>query len=123
MPSIPPAMLKQLYVRGSLRIVRGALEMRLRNHLATATIQGLSLTIDGTPIPDEKIEVNLGGTVTRARDLDLGKPVHFLVGSEAVIRIYDFEPQPGSHALEIRPLTKEIGLVTIKTQDDLHLSS
>jgi hypothetical protein len=58
---IPPAVLRQLYVQGSLTNTPEGATFRLKNSLAPATVIGLEIAVDGQKVPPEKIFVIAGG--------------------------------------------------------------
>jgi hypothetical protein len=54
---IPPAVLRQLYVQGSLTNTPEGATFRLKNSPAPATVIGLEIAVDGQKVPPEKIFV------------------------------------------------------------------
>jgi hypothetical protein len=121
MPTIPPFMLKQLYQRGSLRNSETGWEFTMRNHLASATLVGLSLTCDGAEIPPQALTVAQPtlDRVVPAAGLSAESPLQFPVQTPTVVRVAGPPLSPGSHALAITADTREIGPVTIAVQDDV----
>jgi hypothetical protein len=71
-------------------------------------------------VPAEDIEVVIGDAVSRAADLSASAPIRFTAGSEVTIRARGRTVSPGTYDLEISPITREIGAVTIRVQDNLH---
>jgi hypothetical protein len=121
MPTIPPFMLKQLYQRGSLRNSYTGWEFAMRNHLASATLVGLSLACDGAEIAPEALTVAqpaLDRAVPVA-GLSAGAPLPFPIQVPTIVYVTGPRLSPGSHALSIKADTREIGPVTITVQDDL----
>jgi hypothetical protein len=121
MPTIPPFMLKQLYQRGSLRNTDTGWEFAMRNHLASATLVGLSLDCDGAMIPPEALTVAQPAQdrTVPATGLSAESPLQFPVQVPTIVRVSGSHLSPGSHALSITAGTHEIGPVTIAVQDDV----
>jgi hypothetical protein len=118
-PTIPAFLLKQMYVKGSLRAVDGGVEFVLHNHLATATIQALDLRIDGQQVPPESVEVALGGERINASQLSPHNPFSFVVNSDVTIRVAGWGLEPGPHELVISPETREIGPLSLTITDEV----
>jgi hydroxymethylglutaryl-CoA reductase (NADPH) len=119
MPVIPPFLLRQLYVRGSLRAVDNGCAFTLRNSLASGTITGLALVIDGREVPAEQISVELNGREVAVVDITPEAPIIFGLNTEAIVRVTGLVPAPGTHALEVRPATRELGAISIQVQDEV----
>jgi|SRR5579859_563764 len=127
MPTIPAAMLKQLYQRGSLRNTEGNTEgniesgwqFTMRNHLAAAQLVGIGLICDGAAIPAAAISVAPSGAeaATAAGAITAEAPLRFAVGVDTVVRVAGPHLNPGPHTLSIQAHTREIGTVTIPVQD------
>lgn len=119
MPVIPPFLLKQLYVKGSLEVVDGKTRFKLRNNLASATIDAISLALDGNAVAPESLCVTIRGAQTPAPDITPDRPLHFPFDSEALCEVAGLELAPGKHTLSIAPATREIGSVTIEVDDEV----
>jgi hypothetical protein len=118
MPTIPAAMLKQLYQRGSLRNTGAGWQFTMRNHLASASLHGLAITLDGAAIPAHLVRVAQGeAPPTPAAGISAEAPLWFAVGVDTVVQVGGAPLAPGPHALSIRADTREIGPVTIAAQD------
>lgn len=117
MPVIPAFLLNQLYVKGSLRVADGDTHFTLHNHLASATINSIALTIDGESVQPEKVTVDLRGVSTPLTDISPQKPLHFPYDSDALVEVKNLSLAEGSHHLEIRCDTSEIGSVTVSADD------
>lgn len=119
MPTIPPAMLKQLYQRGSLRNTASGWQFALRNHLAPATLLGLNLACDGVEIAPGAVAVSGAGPPVTAAALTAAAPFRFATGIETVVQVTGSDLAPGPHALSLQAHTREIGRVTINVQDTI----
>jgi hypothetical protein len=117
MPAIPGVLLKQLYVKGSLRVLDGNTQFEIKNHLANATIQGMSLAIDGQEIDRSLLSVSSEGVESKASEISGTNPFRFAVHTPVVIKVHGLAIAPGQHTLTISPATKEIGVVSFSVSD------
>ena len=117
MPTIPAAMLKQLYRRGSLCNTATGWEFTMRNHLASANLTGFALTCDSVPVPPEAVTVAQPAQQMAAAAVSPATPLRFTVGVDTVVQVAGPHLSPGPHTLSIRADTHEIGAVTIAVQD------
>ncbi len=112
---IPPSVLRQLYVQGSLTNVEGGLAFRLRNNLAPATVLGMEISVDGEPAGD--FEVRSGGRTIGAGELGSGT-LTFRVRDEAEIFVRGRTLAPGRHRVELKVRTKEWGVLAFDFEDE-----
>ena len=117
MPVIPQFLLKQLYTKGSLRADDSGCSFTLRNNLASGTITGLELSIDGNLIPPKAISVDLNQREIKVVDISAQNPISFDVNKEVVVRVAGLVLGPGTHRIEVRPTTRELGAISIEVQD------
>src|SRR5436309_3317207 len=80
MPTIPPFMLKQLYVKGSLRNTADGFTLTLRNNLAAATLIGIGLAVDTAPVDPAGLAIVVGATRTPAATITTETPLRFETG-------------------------------------------
>jgi hydroxymethylglutaryl-CoA reductase (NADPH) len=121
MSSVPPFLLKKLYVKGSLRNTATGFELAIQNTLAPGTIAGLvPLKVDDVEYPLEKTGMVLpDGRKVSAADVSAASPLRFAVGDRVIIQV-EGEPLPaGLHKITISPKTKEAGLLEIAAQDTI----
>jgi hypothetical protein len=111
--------LKQLYVKGSLRSVGDGVEFRLNNHLASATITGLRLWLDGVEAGTEAISIIQDEKATPLKDVGPASPFLFTAGADAVVRVSGLSLETGTHEVTVVPTTREIGEVTVSVNDVL----
>ncbi len=120
MPTIPAAMLKQLYQRQSLRNTGTGWQFTIRNHLASANLIGLGLSADGGEVaPDALAVLQPGGGARAATGITGEAPLLFTVGVDTTVQVAGAALAPGEHTLTIRAETREIGTVMITVQDTL----
>ncbi len=119
MPTIPAAMLKQLYKRGSLRNAGPGWEFAMRNHLASATLVGIGLTLDGVEVAPQAITVSQpeANVAVPAGAITPETPIRFPTQIATMVQVAGAPLDPGSHDLAIRADTREIGPVTIAVSD------
>ena len=101
MPAIPPALLRRLYVEGSLRNRPDGFEFILRNRLAPSTILRLGpLTIDDRAVAQDLVQIQTKRNV------------------RSITRVTDKAPhEPGSHRLAFAMSLKEVGELTLRVED------
>jgi hypothetical protein len=119
MPTIPPFMLKQLYVKGSLQNIGGGFRLTMRNHLAPATLNGVGLTVDSMPVDPHALAVVVGETRTLAPSITAETPLAFPTNTPTVLEVTGAPLAPGPHRLAVLAITREIGPVTIEVSDDI----
>ena len=113
---IPPAVLRQLYVQGSLTNTPEGAAFRLKNSLAPATVIGLEIAVDGQKVPPEKIFVIAGGQRKSASEL-AATGQKFNVRDEVTILLAGTTLSPGAHKLDIKAKTKEWGELAFDVTD------
>ncbi|MCS7178196.1 MAG: hypothetical protein RML46_00890 [Anaerolineae bacterium] len=119
MPAIPPAILKKLYVKGSLRAEGDGFVLSLQNPIAPGVIQGFKgLTLDGKTVPIEQVHiVQPDGQNVPAGTISEQNPVHFPVGATVTLRASGVSLGPGDHQLGIRVVVKDVGPLEIPITD------
>jgi hypothetical protein len=119
LPTIPPYLLKQLYVKGSLQVAEDGFQFSLQNNLASATITGLELLVDSRQVPAESMEVSHEGIRTPVADITADTPFRFTAGSKVTVLVRGLKLGPGTHDLSISLITREIGAVTVSISDTI----
>ena len=118
MPTIPAALLKQIYKRGSLHNLPDGYSFKMRNHLATANIVGLRLRIDNASVFGDQIAVEQNGATMTADQITPDNPLRFASGIDTIVIVRGTPLAPGKHNLEITADTREIGSVVIAVADE-----
>ncbi|MGC9131729.1 MAG: C-glycoside deglycosidase beta subunit domain-containing protein [Pyrobaculum sp.] len=113
---LPPSVLRQLYVQGSLTNTPEGATFKLRNSLAPATVVGLDIAVDGQKVPAEKIAVIAGGQKRAAQELATAG-YKFNVRDEVTILLQGLALQPGAHKIDIKAKTKEWGELAFDVTD------
>ena len=119
MPTIPPFMLKQLYVKGSLRNTTGGFSLTLRNNLASATLIGIGLAVDDTQVDPAVLAVVIGDTRYPAPAITADAPLRFEINTPTVMDAQAGPLPPGEHKLTLLATTREIGPVKIEVTDNV----
>ncbi|MGQ9717074.1 MAG: hypothetical protein ACUVR6_05165 [Anaerolineae bacterium] len=119
MPAIPPAILKKLYVKGSLRAEGDGFVLSLQNPIGSGVIQGFrGLTLDGKAVPLEQVSiVQPDGTVVPAGAISEQNPLLFAMGATLTLQVGGVPLNPGNHQLGIRVVVKDVGPLEIPIAD------
>ena len=119
MSVMPAAVLRKLYVKGSLRVTEGGFAFDLKNLIAPATITRVDgLEVDGERIEDPHAAIVLPSGAARPIDqVSPGRPVEFPVGTVVTLHASHRALQPGEHNVAIRVQVKEIGSLEIPVSD------
>ena len=113
---LPPAVLRQLYVQGSLTNTPEGATFKLRNSLVPATVVGIEIAVDGEKVPQEKIFVVAGGEKRGVAQL-ASTGYKFNVRDEVTILLEGVNLLPGAHRLDIKAKTKEWGELAFDVTD------
>jgi len=113
---LPPTVLRQLYVQGSLTNTPEGTTFKLKNSLAPATVIGLEIAIDGQKVSTENIYVIAGGQKRGVGELASGG-YKFAVRDEVTILLAGVTLAPGAHRIDIRAKTKEWGELAFDITD------
>lgn len=113
---IPKALLRRLYVKGSMRASEGQLSFKLKNVLATAQVDApLKVSVDGQPIDASAVTVLLNGRPVAQPSPE--SPLDVPVGAELEIRV----PGPygkGRHKVSIEASIRGYGTGIIEFEDE-----
>jgi alpha-galactosidase len=123
MAALPNFILKRLYVKNSLANTPDGCEFALRNFIGSGTLVGIGgIEVDGKAWTAEALEVvppqggaRPGTAVTPDAPLPLDS------GVAVIFRIRGARLAPGHHALRIRLLTREMGMLDIAAGDDVFI--
>ncbi len=113
---LPPAVLRQLYVQGSLTNTPEGAAFKLKNSLAPATVIGLEIAVDGQKIPPEKVFVIAGGQKRGVSEL-ASAGQKFNVRDEVTVLLEGITLSPGAHRIDIKAKTKEWGELAFDVTD------
>ena len=118
---IPAFLVNKVYERGSLENTEDGFAFTFMNTMTPLKISGmnqLKINIDGEiSIPQENVELELGGRIFRVSDEPLKELVEFAKNSKLHIRAKGVPLSDGKHVLKISFITHEYGGVTLKVKD------
>ncbi len=119
MPAIPPAILKKLYVKNSLRPEGDGFVLSLQNSIAPGVIQGFKgLTLDGKAVPlDQVVIIQPDGASVPASAISEQSPILFPVGATVTLKVSGTPLAAGNHQIGIRVVVKDIGPLEIPVTD------
>lgn len=120
MSTIPPFVLKKLYVEGSLRDEGESFAFDLKNLVAPATITAFDgLIVDGKAIDTAQVTLVPSEGNPRSMDrISKRSPLDFPIGAAVTLRVEE-TLEPGPHKLILRVSVKEIGSLDIPVSDEL----
>ena len=120
MPTIPGALLKKLYQKGSLKNTGDGFEFSLKNVLAPGTIVGISrLTVDGRDVDASRIVACYGGKSMAVPDISPQRPLDFGINTVVTVQVEGDTLDSGSHDIVVVPNTKEVGELEIGITDTI----
>jgi hypothetical protein len=118
MSYIPRALLRRIYVKGSMRVEAGALSFKLRNNLATATVNApLKLRIDDVDIDPAQVTISAGGRTIKSSDISETSTFEIPVGTEVEVRVPGNFP-PGRHKVVVEVSVKGYGKGVLDIEDE-----
>jgi hypothetical protein len=121
MSVMPGAVLKKLYVKGSLRLRESGFAFDLKNVIAPATITLIDgLELDGERLDAARAAIVLPRGASRPlSQVSPGRPVEFPVGTVVTVHVSHKALEPGEHSVAIRVQVKEIGSLEIPFTDTI----
>jgi hypothetical protein len=119
MVSIPPILLKKLYVPNSLQNRGEGFVFQIRNQIAQGTLVGLSrLIVNGEERSLDGVSIAANGETRSFAEVSGDSPMVFEVG-EAVTIYVPGTLTAGACAIEITVNTREIGPLTFQVADQV----
>ncbi|MCS6843891.1 MAG: hypothetical protein NZ528_06140 [Caldilineales bacterium] len=131
MPSIPPAALRRLYVKGSLSNTDHGVELALVNHLAPCTLIGVGpLEVDGAEYGSERLTARFERRslkpgrqpeplVRAAASIDLSRAVRFDLETTLRVQMDGLWLAPGEHRCLLHLATREVGVLSVEITDQV----
>ena len=121
MAALPGFVLRRLYVAKSLLNTPQGCEFALRNRVGTGTLTGVQgIDIDDSPHPVSSLTVLLPGGESRpAGGITPDAPLATSSGAAVTFQLKDVHLPPGRHAIRLRLLTREIGVVELEVTDEV----
>ncbi len=120
MPYVPPALLKKLYLKGSLTNTEEGFSFKLKNTLAPGTITAFrGIEVDGKPCPLEDVYLITPSSEKQASDVGAKNPFPLQINQEVTMLVKGLKLEPGPHRITIKVTTKEVGELDIPVEDEV----
>lgn len=120
MPYVPPALLKRLYIKGSLSNTEEGFSFKLKNTLAPGTIIAFKgINVDDKPCPLESIYLVTPTAERLAAEVGAKNPFPLQVNQEITMAVKGVKLEPGRHIVTIKVTTKEVGDLEIPVEDEI----
>ncbi len=120
MPYVPPALLKKLYLKGSLANTGEGFSFKLKNTLAPGTITSFrGIEVDGKPCPLEDVYLITPGLERQAAEVGARKPFLLQINQEVTMLVKGVTLEPGPHRITVKVTTKEVGDLDIPVEDEV----
>jgi len=117
---IPPALLRRLYLQGSLRNRHDGFEFTLRNRLAPSTVLGLGpLTVNSRKYEGDNLLLHTRKSTRPVERVTPEYPFDWPINADITLIGVGQPLTAGSHALTIEMLLRETGKTTLTIEDRL----
>ncbi len=112
-----PDMLKQLYVKGSLKNEGEGFAFEVKNTIDSGSLSGLTkISVDGADLAIDGITVTLGDKTREAKDISWSSSLY--VGYGAVLKIWvPGALEAGEHTVTLQINIPELGRVSLPITD------
>ncbi|MEA4882528.1 MAG: hypothetical protein VB144_02510 [Clostridia bacterium] len=118
--TVPDAIVRRIYVRGSLSNTQAGFAFKLKNTLVSGNLTGAgTMAVDGRDVPPADIRFGLGDTDLGAGDVSPSSPLSLPAGIELVVRVKGVSLEHGMHELHFPVTIKEVGPVTLSLTDEI----
>ncbi len=113
---LPSALVRQFYVKGSLRNTPRGFQLTIKNVLAPVALLGLGpLAVDGKIYPPGRVTLHLSGTAIVAAKIKA--PVEFPEGAEVTIEVEGEALAKGEHEITLQPRLQGLGEIRVSIRD------
>ncbi|MEA2622990.1 MAG: hydroxymethylglutaryl-CoA reductase [Chloroflexota bacterium] len=119
---VPGFIVRQFYVKGSLRNADGGIQLQARNPLGDGRLVGIGrFTIDGEQIQPADVSAIRDGDAewTRGEDVSPTTPVTFQKGDQVTFNVSGRTLRPGRHKLEVEIFERDAGRLSLTFEDDI----
>lgn len=115
---LPRALLRKVYVKGSMRAAENMLVFRLKNVLASATIdKPVRVFVDGVEVQPGNVELEIEGKKFNASDISEDNPLKFPLGKELVVTVKGGYSK-GRHKVVLEASVRGYGKGKIEIEDE-----
>ena len=119
--NVPEAIVKRIYVSGSMSNSRSGLVFRLKNTLVSGHLTAAGIMeVDGREVQPSAIVFRTKGVEVKASDVSPESPLSLPAGMELEVRAEGVILDPGRHHVRFPVVLREIGSVTLTLSDETH---
>lgn len=119
---VPGFIVRQFYVKGSLRNADGGFQLEARNPLGDGLLVGIGrFAVDGEGIEPADVSAIRDGDAdwTRGDEVSRTSPVGFHKGDRVTFHVAGRTLQPGKHRLEVEIFERDAGRLSLTLEDDI----
>ncbi|GBD10401.1 hypothetical protein HRbin23_00042 [bacterium HR23] len=118
MVSIPPFLLRRLYVKGSLRRTDDGFEFQLRNQLGSGYArQMLPLKVNGKEVPLEQCSFSVDGQETPFTAVTPERPFTLALNRTTIVKVRGVPLEPGTHKVAMGFVVQGFGALSFDFTD------
>ncbi len=115
---IPKALLRKVYVKGSMQATEDGLVFKLKNILASATLNApVKVFVDGVEVEPENIELEIDGKKIKALEISSENPLDFPLGRELIV-VVKGSYEKGKHKVVLEASIRGYGKGKIEIEDE-----
>lgn len=118
--NVPEAVVKRIYVRGSMSNSQSGLVFRLKNTLVSGHLTATgAMEIDGRAVQPSVIMLRTKEAQVKASDVSAESPLSLPAGVELEVNAEGVVLDPGRHQIRFPVVIREIGPVTLTLSDEI----
>ncbi len=118
--NVPEAIVKRIYVKGSMSNSPAGLVFRLKNTLASGNLTGAgAMEINDRTVPPSSIILRTPSGEVRASDVSVDSPLRLPAGTELEVSVGGVALAPGRHMVHFPVMLKEVGQATLMIADEI----
>lgn len=119
---VPGFIVRQFYVKGSLRNADGGFQLKARNPLGDGLLVGIGqFSVDGESIDPGDVSAIRDGDAdwTRGDEVSRLSPVAFKKGDAVTFNVAGRTLTAGKHRLEVEIFERDAGRLSLSLEDDI----
>jgi hypothetical protein len=119
---VPGFLVRQFYVKGSLRNADGGFSLEARNPLGDGLLVGIRrFAVDGETVEPRDVSATRDGEAepVRGDEVSPTAPVVFRKGERVTFHVSGKTLSPGKHQLELEIVERDAGLLSLTLDDDV----
>ncbi|MGI6131301.1 MAG: hypothetical protein ACOYES_05475 [Bacillota bacterium] len=118
--NVPEAIVRRIYVSGSMSNSRSGLVFRLKNTLVSGHLTAAgAMEVDGRSVSQSAIVLRTRSAEVRASEVSAESPLGLPAGIELEVNAEGVVLDPGRHQVRFPVVLKEIGPVTLTVADEI----